>query len=533
MSDSSDEGLTSDSSDAAPVSAEEISQLVLGLRGEAEGGTAAAQEVRAAYQAHGVPVCWQQGCSTKRAPPAACLQDACRQLSELSGLAAYVRAIAAAGAIPELVRLLGSTANEEVQLEAALALRNLADCNQVNQDAIRAAGAVPLLVPLLSNGGNEDLQLAAARALHDLAYGNPANPQAIAEGGGIQPLVDLLSSDNEDVQQAAANALSSLMTHPANREEIDAAGAREPLVSIMNHSSCWDVLFSAFQTLTSLDPAIAAVRAIPALVSLLGRLSEDDDQVADDQRAVANELARLAAEDRIYQQDIAGKHAIPLLVPLLVAGRGEDVQRAAVEALAKLAAGDDDNQNAIRDAGGIPPLVSLVGSTSPDAEQCPAAEALTELAAGNLSNQNAMAGAVPQLVSLLGSTEKKNVRRSTVAALHTLAAGHAGNQLAIVAAGGLPQLVEKMNNDSHWGVQLQALRLLAVLAPANRQAIVALGAVKKLKLTLRASRNEPVRGVAEQLRTLLELPDAAPGSAGAAGGRGKRRSSGGATPVPR
>ncbi|KAG1651617.1 hypothetical protein FOA52_008841 [Chlamydomonas sp. UWO 241] len=49
--------------------------------------------------------------------------------------------IAAAGAIPPLVQLLGSDSPADVQKSAAAALKALGDSNSVNRAAIAAAGA--------------------------------------------------------------------------------------------------------------------------------------------------------------------------------------------------------------------------------------------------------------------------------------------------------------------------------------------------------------------------------------------------------
>ena len=87
------------------------------------------------------------------------------------------QAIAAAGAIPQLVALLGSS--NIVRVEAAKALRNLACNHPANKQAIAAAGAIPLLVAALG-GGSTKLEGAAAAALRNLARNNAANQEAIA-----------------------------------------------------------------------------------------------------------------------------------------------------------------------------------------------------------------------------------------------------------------------------------------------------------------------------------------------------------------
>ncbi|KAG1656433.1 hypothetical protein FOA52_006975 [Chlamydomonas sp. UWO 241] len=101
-----------------------------------------------------------------RAGASKILADACHE----RGLEAQT-AIAAAGAIPALVQLLGPVSSADVQTAAAGALGHLAAGHAQNQAAISAAGAIPALVALLKVGDfnhPQDVHRAAGAALRKL-----------------------------------------------------------------------------------------------------------------------------------------------------------------------------------------------------------------------------------------------------------------------------------------------------------------------------------------------------------------------------
>jgi hypothetical protein len=77
---------------------------------------------------------------------------------------ASMHAVAAAGAIPPLVRLLGAGTPDAARMNAAVVLMFLAK-NSGIAASIAAAGAIPLLVLLLSPGTSASVQDNAVAAL--------------------------------------------------------------------------------------------------------------------------------------------------------------------------------------------------------------------------------------------------------------------------------------------------------------------------------------------------------------------------------
>ena len=97
----------------------------------------------------------------------------------------------------------------QVQEATAAALRNLAGGTDQHRQAIADAGAILRLVKLLDSSSVEVQQQAAA-ALCSLAAGTDQHKQAIAAEGAIPRLVNLLDSSSAAAQVEAAEALSNL-----------------------------------------------------------------------------------------------------------------------------------------------------------------------------------------------------------------------------------------------------------------------------------------------------------------------------------
>ncbi|KAG1679476.1 hypothetical protein FOA52_011075 [Chlamydomonas sp. UWO 241] len=101
-------------------------------------------------------------------------------------------AIAACGAIPPLIQLLGPGYSAGVQSNAAWVIAGLTSCDAA---IIAAAGAIPPLVQLLGAGYPANVHQMAAGALMDIAW-NDDNKVTIAAAGAIPALVQLLGSDS-------------------------------------------------------------------------------------------------------------------------------------------------------------------------------------------------------------------------------------------------------------------------------------------------------------------------------------------------
>ena len=279
------------------------------------------------------------------------------------------KCVAAAGAVPALVQLLGPCCSgEAAQLFVAFnstswnvlaVLANLAGNVADSHAALFAAGAVPRLIGLLQSDC-ETSQCKAAKVLGNLASsGDPENRVRVAAAGAISPLIKLLASDSEAVQVAAATTLGNLSNNVGLQDTIISAGAVAPLVRLLQ-SKC----------------AVVQERAVRVFV-------------------------KLTHQDTAQARSIAAAGGIP------PPSRG---MPPVVPTQAR----------SIADAGGIPPLVHLLRSDSATI-QANAIAVITTLATvgGTPQDVSAMkkAGALTLLTKLKGNTGAEDGVRNAAAAL--------------------------------------------------------------------------------------------------------------------
>ena len=271
--------------------------------------------------------------------------------------------VAAAGAIPLFVKLLKSSSDVDVQVEAAQALGLLAqNANVIAQVAV--AGAIPLLVGLLrtstSTGSSATvLKLEAARALGILAF--KAQSETIA-AGAIEPLASLLKSDSEEMQLAASYALFGLSSeNGAAQARIAAAGVIAPLVRLLRAaSSSVELRQNAVTTLANLAshdvrPVVAA-GAIPPLVKPLSDSSTEMHKLS-----ACSALQTIAKDSDTHAAILAAAPILPLV--RLMTSSSEDTQESAQNTLLCLSTTPTFPQLFL-DAGAIPPLVQMLRSGS-------------------------------------------------------------------------------------------------------------------------------------------------------------------------
>lgn len=166
--------------------------------------------------------------------------DTCRGSASLStGQQVQVKAtagnIAAAGAIPSLVAIVGSSQNRALLLRACYLLGALAWLSQQRAEAITEAGGTAPLVQLWRTSVDDDLQASAAQALFNISGDTVSNGEApsaaIAAAGAVPAAIDLLSSSHALAPERAAALLCSLAAGSRSlRQAIISAGGAAALV---------------------------------------------------------------------------------------------------------------------------------------------------------------------------------------------------------------------------------------------------------------------------------------------------------------
>lgn len=266
--------------------------------------------------------------------------------------------------VKALVALL-EVRNAAAQMKSAESLSILASRSMPNRSAIAAAGAIPPLVRLLGDGRNVNkAQIRAATALSDLARSGE-NKQAIMSAGGIEPLVQMLASSSSEAQARAAAALDHLSASTSAQSRIADAGGIELLVALLsserivaaNHAAC--ALYNLGSTKSNKEVMLKAGTIAP-LVALLNRT--DSAEVQD---AGAALLADLARNQVATKNSIVKSGGIAPLVLLLQNGSAT-AQKHASCALWALTS-EPQHQTAVARAGAVPHLVKLL-STNTEAQ---------------------------------------------------------------------------------------------------------------------------------------------------------------------
>ena len=269
--------------------------------------------------------------------------------------------------------------NATAQMKAAESLAKLAASSLENRNTIAAAGAIPSLVRLLGDGRNaNESQVRAAAALGDLARVSE-NKQAIVNAGGIEPLVIMLTSSSVEAQAKASAAVWQLSASNSAQQLIADHDGIPLLVKLLphthiavaNHAAC------ALWHLTALNSSkgvIIEAGGIPLLVKLLKRTEHQETQ--DAISALLSDLAREKAGP--VKSSIVSSGGIDHLVTLLKTG-SPIAQKHASCALWGLSS-EPPYQKAVVKAGAVLPLIELLTSN-------PKAQGYAAAALCNLANE--------------------------------------------------------------------------------------------------------------------------------------------------
>ena len=185
-------------------------------------------------------------------------------------------AIAAAGAIPPLVRMLRADTDHTASSMAALLLGNILSNTEYNVDIAREGAIIPRLVLMLLVG---ETAKSACAALWRLSTINDENKAAIEEAGAIPYLVRILSSEEEHFDAGgAAKVLGELSTNSDIRVNVVQEGAIPPLVAMLS-AGFGNVSIVAIEALLNIlidsnnKVAIEQAGAIPLLAAKLNQRS--------------------------------------------------------------------------------------------------------------------------------------------------------------------------------------------------------------------------------------------------------------------
>uniref|UniRef100_A0A061RVG2 Catenin (Cadherin-associated protein), beta 1 n=1 Tax=Tetraselmis sp. GSL018 TaxID=582737 RepID=A0A061RVG2_9CHLO len=315
-----------------------------------------------------------------------------------------------AGGVGPLLRLLEAGPEHEVTQQSLWVLKALAR-SMAATEAIRTLGGLPLLVQLLDIGADNEATIQAAAVLRDMADVDcEEGLRAICASGAIPGLVKLLQTGDSQATVGpamAAAAIANLAQTDSIRDEIERAGAVQPLIDLLRAPSQESqVLVKASAALFNISQSekcrarIVEAQAVPVLA---GFLPQGESAVATWAAAV---LASLARSD-YGRHSILEAGAVPLIVDLLRLGSMSGAARQASAAAQELACGFA-TRDALVCCGAVPALQSLHSGARGDRElaEC-CLQALANLARHHLARAELhAAGALDEMLSRARASDR-------------------------------------------------------------------------------------------------------------------------------
>ncbi|XP_010521828.1 PREDICTED: U-box domain-containing protein 12 [Tarenaya hassleriana] len=260
--------------------------------------------------------------------------------------------------IEEILHKLGSQ-NPEEQRSAAGEIRLLAKRSTDNRIAIAAAGAIPLLVKLLSTPDSRT-QEHAVTALLNLSICE-ANKGRIVTSGAVPGIVQVLRRGSMEARENAAATLFSLSVMDENKVTIGSLGAIPPLVTLLSEGTQRgkkDAATALFNLCIFQGNKGKAVRAglVPELMRLL---TEPDGGMVDEALAI---LAILSSHPE-GKVAIGSANAVPVLVEFIRNGLARNKENAAA-VLVHLCSWDQSHLVEVQKLGIMGPLIEMAESST-------------------------------------------------------------------------------------------------------------------------------------------------------------------------
>lgn len=122
-------------------------------------------------------------------------------------------------ALPALVRLLDTTADNEVITDCCWCLSYMADGDFHHVKSVVSSGVIPRLVQCMKHDCPQ-IQTPALRACGNIVTSEETETQAILDAGGIFPLVNLLRSSRKDVRREATWMVSNIMAGTSQQIQV-------------------------------------------------------------------------------------------------------------------------------------------------------------------------------------------------------------------------------------------------------------------------------------------------------------------------
>jgi len=381
---------------------------------------------------------------------------------------------------------------------AAKTLGELAGTGAGRREKIVKAGAVPLLVGLVKSGSPRAKELAAG-ALSHLAL-TPGNKTAIADAGGINAMVELMRTGVGEGKGAAAAAVANLTSGCAtNQTAVAKEGGISLLVKLVEDSlpqvQGWATVALGNVVLQHKDNQNLAGKA-GGIETLVRSAKGIDIRPGAQQAPTGSSKFPISCRRRAPGQPIGN------LCPEKRAGW-------TVKTLSCLAYNHEPNQLLFVRAGGVSLLIDFASSDAPQIK-VEAAKALCNVLSGCLEAKASFseAGGERVLQRLAGDTKNSDIASALYA---NVCSGPEDLCSSVIAAGGIPTLIDLLASSGAKGRQYAATALCAIAEKAqdNKTPIVEAGAIRPL---VRLASEGATHASVWACKTLASLAEGSPGN---------------------
>ncbi|XP_032818580.2 ankyrin and armadillo repeat-containing protein [Petromyzon marinus] len=385
-------------------------------------------------------------------------------------------AAVAAGAIPVLVRLLGSTARGELQSRCAVVLGDAAALG--HRDAIAREKGIAALVRLTQRCSLEGVLVNVVDTVRVMCDGDPSCQVAVVREGGIGPLVEFLGLDSDSLQAAAALALATVTrAHEGNQAAAAAGGALAALARLVCSRRTEEQVRAAvaLQALCDGNPGIQRDFLALSVTQPLLRLLKVFQLEVREHGALA--LWALAGGTQHQQAAVVLQVGLRLIIDMLLAS-SDKLQFVGCHAMAAMAREGRAHQEQICREDGVAPLVRLLRTPrTTERTLLATVSALGALCVGvahvntRLSqNKVEEEQAIPELLRLLSTHANPNIKVEAACTLaYVLLKNHEVQEKMMEKDGFNYDVILELLEHPDRAVRLRAGYALAVFAYNNRE----------------------------------------------------------------
>ena len=335
--------------------------------------------------------------------------------------------------LPEIVKEL-NTFDPITRLNAVRQIRKLL-AQEVNPpiQQVLESGALPKLVSYLGNEDEQDLQLEAAWSLTNIASGTSEQTQALVAANAVPQFVALLTSKNDEIREQAVWALGNIAGDSfISRDYVLGANAMGPLLHCLTTSSRMIMIRNAVWTVSNLcrgRPAPDFDLVAPAIPVLAGFLGAPDVEMLTDACWSLSYLTD-GSDDRI-EKVLKEESIVPQLVELLDHPNGS-VQTPALRTIGNILTGEEAHTQAVLDCPMALPLLKKLLHDPKNNTRKEGCWALSNITAGSpVQIQRVIdAGVIPLVVAMvLSNEETQEIKQEAVWVLGNIFSGGSNEQI--------------------------------------------------------------------------------------------------------